>query len=181
MNGVTFEIYRKTLDVFAETEKKIERSGGFVTDASGYIKVTGLDAGSYWVRETGIGANTGYSVNSTVFVVTVAAGQVGTVNNQLHVDNDAVGGQFKVKKVDDVTGATISGVTFKILTRSGGDTGKTMVTGSDGVALSPMLEPGIYRLKEIDAPTGYDNTANLGADKQGKVLADTYTVEADKV
>lgn len=181
LNGVTFEIYRKTLDVFAETEVKIERDGGFVTDASGYIKVTGLDAGSYWVRETGIGDNTGYSVNSTVFVVTVAAGQVGTVNNQLHVDNDSKLGQFKVKKVDDVTGDTISGVTFKILTSSGVDTDETMVTGSDGVALSPMLEPGIYRLKEIDAPTGYDNTANLGADKQGKDLAVNYIVEADKV
>ena len=180
LNGVTFEIYRKTLDVFAETEKKIERSGGFVTDASGYIKVTGLDAGSYWVRETGIGDNTGYSVNSTVFVVTVAAGQVGTVNNQLHVDNDSKLGQFKVKKVDDVTGATISGVTFKIL-NSAGEVVGDMLSGGNGVYISPKLQPGTYTLKETDAPSGYDNTANLGADKQGKVLDVNYIVEADKV
>lgn len=71
-------------------------SGTTVSDANGKIKITGLAAGTYYLRETG--APTGYSVNEHVFKIEIIA------------DPDTTTGELKTWsiKIDDKEVATFS-------------------------------------------------------------------------
>ena len=66
--------------------------------------------------------------------------------------------KLKLRKVDVDNGAPLSGATFKV-TKSDG-TSFNLTTSADGTAISDQLMQGRYKVKEINAPEGYELDPN---------------------
>ena len=174
--GVTFDVYKKVSNDFANDSA--EGQGNYIdtltTGSDGYVQSGWLDAGEYWVVETGVGESNAanYGKDSyTAQVVTVYVGitdqtaVVGenTINNTLSVENTHNLGKFQVTKVDSVdTDTKLSGAVFEIYNNA--DCSDTavgrMVDNGDGTYISPFLTPGNYWLKEVTTPANY--TQNQG-------------------
>lgn len=176
LSGVKFEIYKKTAPDFAnEPETSFVKE--ITTNSNGYAKSGKLDAGDYWVIESGFDdseMNAEYGKDSyTARSVTVTAGQTAT-NATIRVENTSNLGRFKVKKVDSVTGSVIKNVTFTIYSdRTCNTAVGTMTPNNDGTYTSPKLQPGNYWLKETSVPDDY--TINLNK------VSGWYTVTANTV
>ena len=176
---VTFAVYKKTSDNFEN-----DKNAGFIktitTDSDGIADSGILDAGNYWVIETGITgpkADEYIKDSYTVFEVTVTAGKTDRVtDNTYNVVNTSNYGKFEITKVDSVDANTkIPGVTFKIYDNAEctGDPVGEMVDNMDGTYTSPRLPIGKnYYLKETAVPNDYTINA-------GKVHSQAYTVTAN--
>ena len=66
--------------------------------------------------------------------------------------------KLKLRKVDVDNGAPLAGATFKV-TKSDG-TSFNLTTSADGTAISDQLMQGRYKVKEINAPEGYELDPN---------------------
>ena len=66
--------------------------------------------------------------------------------------------KLKLRKVDVDNGAPLSGATFKV-TKSDG-TSFNLTTSADGTVISDQLMQGRYKVKEINAPEGYELDPN---------------------
>ena len=66
--------------------------------------------------------------------------------------------KLKLRKVDVDNGAPLAGATFKV-TKSDG-TSFNLTTSADGTAISDQLMQGRYKVKEINAPEGYELDQN---------------------
>ena len=66
--------------------------------------------------------------------------------------------KLKLRKVDVDNGAPLAGATFKV-TKSDG-TSFNLITSADGTAISDQLMQGRYKVKEINAPEGYELDPN---------------------
>ena len=69
-----------------------------------------------------------------------------------------LGKKLKLRKVDVDNGAPLAGATFKV-TKSDG-TSFNLTTSADGTAISEQLMQGRYKVKEINAPEGYELDPN---------------------
>nr|WP_314766215.1 Cna B-type domain-containing protein [uncultured Lachnoanaerobaculum sp.] len=69
-----------------------------------------------------------------------------------------LGKKLKLRKVDVDNGAPLAGATFKV-TKSDG-TSFNLITSADGTAISDQLMQGRYKVKEINAPEGYELDPN---------------------
>ena len=69
-----------------------------------------------------------------------------------------LGKKLKLRKVDVDNGAPLAGATFKV-TKSDG-TSFNLTTSADGTAISNQLMQGRYKVKEINAPEGYELDPN---------------------
>jgi len=69
-----------------------------------------------------------------------------------------LGKKLKLRKVDVDNGAPLAGATFKV-TKSDG-TSFNLTTSADGTAISDQLMQGRYKVKEINAPEGYELDQN---------------------
>ena len=69
-----------------------------------------------------------------------------------------LGKKLKLRKVDVDNGAPLAGATFKV-TKSDG-TSFNLTTSADGTAISDQLMQGRYKVKEINAPEGYELDPN---------------------
>lgn len=125
-------------------------SGPHSTDTSGKISVTGLTAGTYYVKELG---HTDSAVNALYYCsstnpqsVTVTAGSTATVSfaNKLNT-----GGVKLVKETN--TGKNLDGWKIGLYTDSActsAVSGSPFTTGTDGTATVASLSPGTYYAKE---------------------------------
>lgn len=125
-------------------------SGPHSTDASGKISVTGLTAGTYYVKELG---HTDSTINALYYCsstnpqkVTVTAGSTATVSftNKLNT-----GGVKLVKNTN--TGKNLDGWKIGLYTDSSctnAVSGSPFTIGADGTATVTGLNPGTYYAKE---------------------------------
>ena len=106
-----------------------------------------LDPGTYLLYETI--ATTGYKLNSEPVKFTVKSD--GTIDEPLIMKNEPLKG-LKIEYVDGNTGKMLSGATLRITLTDG--TLITNVTTTDQLTYI-MLEPGIYKLFEVNPAYGY--------------------------
>ena len=132
-------------------------SGPHSTDTSGKISVTGLTAGTYYVKELG---HTDSAVNALYYCsstnpqsVTVTAGAAATVS----FANKLITGGVKLVKETN-TGKNLDGWKIGIYTDSSctnAISGSPFTTGADGTATVTGLLPGIYYAKEAAVTDPY--------------------------
>ena len=132
-------------------------SGPHSTDTSGKISVTGLTAGTYYVKELG---HTDSAVNALYYCsstnpqsVTVTAGAAATVS----FANKLITGGVKLVKETN-TGANLSGWKIGLYTDSActsAVSGSPFTTGTDGTVTVTGLTPGTYYAKEAAVTDPY--------------------------
>lgn len=132
-------------------------SGPHTTNSSGKISVTGLTAGTYYVKELGhtdSAINALYTCASTnPQQVTISAGATATVSFQNKLNT---GGVKLVKKTN--TGNNLSGWQIGLYTDSActsAVTGSPFTTGTDGTLVVSGQIPGTYYAKEVASSDPY--------------------------
>ena len=148
LKGAVFTLYKADN---TEVEK-------VTTDKAGVALFTGLNPGSYYIKETA--APEGYKLSDKKFDFTIDSNGVlsgkGFAGDELYkltVENRPVEHGFKVKKVStNDEGLTLPGAEFRIL---GGGLDKRYTTGADGLTEQITLPIGEYTLTEMKAPEGY--------------------------
>ena len=132
-------------------------SGPHTTNSSGRISVTGLNAGTYYVKELG---HTNSSINSQYTCtstnpqkVTITAGSTASVS----FNNSLIKGGVKLIKTTN-TGKNVSGWKIGLYTNSSctaAVSGSPFTTGADGSITVPNLAPGKYYAKEVAVSDRY--------------------------
>ena len=132
-------------------------SGPHTTNASGKISVTGLTAGTYYVKELGhtdSSIQARYTCASTnPQKVTVTSG--GTASVSFH--NKLNTGSVKLVKITS-TGENVSGWKIGVYvdaTCTQAVAGSPFTTGADGTVTVPGLAPGTYHAKELPTDDPY--------------------------
>lgn len=122
-------------------------SGPHTSNSSGKISVTGLSAGTYYVKELGhtdSSINALYTCSSTnPQRITLTAGQTASVSFQNKLNT----GSIKIVKVMPDGGST-AGWKFEVRSADNKLVG-TYTTADDGTILAGSLLPGEYTVKEI--------------------------------
>ena len=149
--GVQFDIY----------DANGALAASMITDANGVATAPSLTKGSYMVCE---------HTNPTGYVTDLAELNVEVQSNEtteLSVTNMPIQGMIRIVKKDALTGDLLSGAEFTITRISGipayhgagdGEVVATITTDNNGVAESPLLTYGTYRIDETVAPSGYVNS-----------------------
>ena len=151
------------------------------TDKAGVALFTGLNPGSYYIKETK--APEGYKLSDKKFDFKIDSNGVwsgeGFAGDELYkltVENRPVEHGFKLKKVStNDEGRTLPGAEFRIL---GGGLDKRYTTGADGFTEQIMLPIGEYTLTEMKAPEGY---VINGAGRHISVRADGIYLDGDEL
>lgn len=148
LKGAEFALYKADN---TEVEK-------VTTDKAGVALFTGLNPGSYYIKETAVPE--GYKLSDKKFDFKIDSngvlsgeGFAGDKLYKLTVENRPVEHGFKVKKVStNDEGLTLPGAEFRIL---GGGLDKRYTTGANGLTEQITLPIGEYTLTEMKAPEGY--------------------------
>lgn len=132
-------------------------SGPHTTDSSGKISVTGLSAGTYYVKELG---HTDSTINGLYYCsstnpqkITLTAGQTASVSFQNKLNT---GGVKLVKTTN--TGENLGGWKIGLYTDSActkAVSGSPFTTGEDGTISVTGLQPGTLYAKELPADDPY--------------------------
>ncbi len=149
LDGATFEVMRITGETSGQNGKLICT---VTTDHSGVVVITGLEAGTYAVRE--IKAPTNYIIAETD-LQTVNLKADGTSVVEVVFRNYPYGA-ISINKTDGDTKQPLAGAEFTVTTSSGAAVGNgRYTTDADGNILIPNIAPGSYVVTEIKAPDGY--------------------------
>lgn len=148
LKGAEFALYE-------EDDTEIRK---VTTDKAGVALFTGLNPGSYYIKETA--APEGYKPLDKSFDFIIDAngdlrgdGFSGDGLYTLTVENSPLEYGFQVKKVStNDEGRTLPGAEFRIL---GGGLDRTYTTGANGLTEQITLPIGEYTLTEMKAPEGY--------------------------
>lgn len=184
LSGVTFKLYRNVsgdpeADCAGTALKRV------TTRANGQLSIHNLDAGDYWLKETGVGtanAANGF-VPGMVVAVTIEAGKKTTqfydpddlTTAKTELLNTTTYGKLQDVKLDSADQAKLGGVKFGIYSDStaSAKVGEMTTAADTGAALSGLLPAGEYYLKELNTPGGYfDNT---------ETVYGPYTVAANQI
>lgn len=171
LKGAEFALYKADN---TEVEK-------VTTDKAGVALFTGLNPGSYYIKETA--ASEGYKLSDKKFDFTIdekgnlqGDGFSGEGLYTLTVKNSPLEYGFKVKKVStNDEKLVLPGAEFRIL---GGGLDRTYTTGADGLTEQITLPIGEYTLTEMKAPEGY---VINGAGRHISVKADGIYLDGDKL
>lgn len=171
LKGAEFALY-------GEDDTEIRR---VTTDKAGVALFTGLNPGSYYIKETA--APEGYKLSDKKFDFTIDSNGVlsdeGFAGDELYkltVENRPVEHGFKVKKVStNDEGRTLPGAEFRIL---GGGLDRTYTTEANGLTEQITLPIGEYTLTEMKAPEGY---VINGAGRHISVRADGIYLDGDEL
>ena len=125
-----------------------------VSDANGKARITGLDAGTYYVKERDDSETYPWiAYDQSVKVVTVTAGATATTG----FTNTGLG-DFVLRKRTN-TGKDVAGWKFDIFSDAAmTDRIRTIATNLSGNAYSGYLRPGTYYVREVDDGTHPDWT-----------------------
>ena len=132
---------------------RIEHVGGtfskeYVTDENGEIDLTALEPGAYQVTE--LEAPDGYLIDDSTRVIQIN----GNENAQFVFTNTRMP-SFRLVKLDSFNSEPLPGATFRIAKIEDGTHYLDRITDTNGEINISDLEPGIYSIKEMDAPEGY--------------------------
>lgn len=159
IEGVTFEIRKENGELIATEE----------TDKQGEITVSGLEKGTYYVKETK--AKEGYKADDKSHKVVL--GKSGYV--KLEVENTPLSG-LRLKKIDSITGEGIYGVEFALYNKNGKIVGNYFTDNKGVIDFDAELPEGRYTIKEITPADGYysDNKPRTVELRAGKVTQITW-------
>lgn len=171
LKGAEFALYE-------EDDTEIRK---VTTDKAGVALFTGLNPGSYYIKETA--APEGYKPLDKSFDFIIDAngdlrgdGFSGDGLYTLTVENSPLEYGFQVKKVStNDEGRTLPGAEFRIL---GGGLDKRYTTKADGLTEQITLPIGEYTLTEMKAPEGY---VIAGTGRHISVRADGIYLDGDKL
>lgn len=171
LKGAEFALYKADN---TEVEK-------VTTNNAGVALFTGLNLGSYYIKETA--APEGYKLSDKKFDFTIDSNGVlsdeGFAGDELYkltVENRPVEHGFKVKKVStNDEKLVLPGAEFRIL---GGGLDSTYTTGANGLTEQITLPIGEYTLTEMKAPEGY---VIAGTGRHISVRADGIYLDGDKL
>ena len=171
LRGAVFTLYKADDSVIKEV----------TTDNAGVALFTGLNPGSYYIKETK--APEGYKPLDKRFDFIIDAngdlrgdGFSGDGLYTLTVENSPLEYGFKVKKVSaNDEKLVLPGAEFRIL---GGGLDERYTTGADGLTKLITLPIGEYTLTEMKAPEGY---VINGAGRHISVKADGIYLDGDKL
>ncbi len=162
LDGVVFELFADT-NGNGQYDAGVDRSvGSKTTAAGGKAGWSGLDRGVYFLIEQSVGENSAYAPIGQPVKVEIKAGKtlsLNAKNSSNPLNNTAVYGKIRIEKIDQDSREKLEGAVFEIYTDAGctGTPAGRITTGSDGAAVSPLLAPGSYWLKEVTAPDGYED------------------------
>lgn len=143
----------ETMQPLANAVFKFKKVGGtfekeYTTDENGEIKLDNLSVGSYVVTE--IKAPDGYLIDDAERIVKVEGNGFATF-----VFTDTKKPSIKILKYDAEKDKYLSGATFRIAKIEDGSNYLDRITDMKGAIEIDNLEPGVYSVKEIEAPSGY--------------------------
>ena len=120
----------------------------FTTDASGEIELTDLEPGSYICEE--LTAPEHYLIDDAQRTIRINAGE-----SARFVFTDSRKPSLTVIKYDANLDKRLSGATFRVAKIEDGSHYLDRITDTSGSFTINDLEPGVYSVMEMDAPTGY--------------------------
>ena len=143
----------RTMDPLTNVKFRISLVGGtfskeYVTDKNGEIDLTALEPGAYTVEE--ITAPNGYLMDDDKRVIQINAGE-----NARFVFTNTEKPVLSVVKYDAENDSYLAGATFRIAKIEDGSHYLDRVTDTNERISISDLEPGVYSVKEIAAPSGY--------------------------
>lgn len=144
------------------------RVGTYTTDATGIIKVPGLNAGWYVVTVTK--APDGYTINTVNQSQNVQITSDGTAEVRFTFGQNY---GVQIRTSVEQTGAMVPGVEYRITRLDGSIVGT--YTSNDMGLVYVNLEPGWYVIEQTKLPAGYENYT-LCAKRNVEVLADQPTI-----
>lgn len=156
-------------DTTFEVYKDASLIGTYTTDTKGEILLTGLEPGTYFVKE--VAAPSSHTVNSTPQQIELKAGQ--TYVATLVFLNQLKPGIHLIK-LDSETMKPLTNATY-VIKKVGGSYSKEFVTDANGEIDLTKLEPGAYTVQEVKAPTGYliddgIRTIQINADENAVIV-----------
>lgn len=155
--GATFYITNSKGEVADTAGGLVGSNGYYTTDETGMITLTGLETGSYIVRE--VTAPDGYILDETPQTIAVDGG--GTYTLTFYNKPE---GSLIIEKRDKLTNEPLYGATFRVTTsdgsfvaQGGGTTSSNglYTTDRNGQIHIYGLKPGTYVVTEETAPDGY--------------------------
>ncbi len=120
----------------------------YVTDAHGEIDLTDLEPGSYICEE--LAAPEHYLIDDAQRTIRINAGE-----NAQFVFTDSKKPSLTVIKYDPNLDKRLPGATFRVAKIEDGSHYLDRITDTTGSFTIYDLEPGVYSVMEMDAPTGY--------------------------
>ncbi len=143
----------ETMKPLANAIFKFKLIGGtfekeYTTDENGEIKLDKLPQGSYTVTE--VKAPDGYLIDDSQRIVKVDGNE-----NATFVFTDTKKPSIKILKYDAYNKKYLAGATFRIAKIEDGSNYLDRVTDTNGCIEIADLEPGVYSVKEVNAPSGY--------------------------
>ena len=143
----------QTMKPLVNATFKFKQVGGtyekeYTTDQNGEIKLDRLDEGTYTVTETK--APEGYLIDNAERTVKVEGNEYATF-----VFTNTKKPSIRVIKYDKYNDKYLSGATFRIAKIEDGSNYLDRITDIDGNIVIDNLDPGVYSIKEIKAPTNY--------------------------
>lgn len=174
LQGAEFTFYDQTGRVI----------GTSVSDSTGTFRIRRPDNGTYTFRETK--APGGYALNPGIFSFTVNGSDV--IRGAYEVVDKEL--EFTVTKLDGDSGLPLMGARFRIgkgenrvwdqepentgkgINGSAAGTITEAVTGADGTFTCRLATPGLYVIRETEAPLGYersDKVYEFTMDAEGRI------------
>ena len=143
----------QTMQPLANAKFRITQVGGgyskeFTTDANGEIDLTALDPATYTVEE--IAAPDGYLIDDASRTIKIEGGE-----NAAFVFTDTHKPTLSIAKYDSERNKLLSGATFRIVRIEDGTHYLDRITDTEGSITITGLDPGVYSVKELAAPSGY--------------------------
>ena len=134
---------------------KITTAGGnwidtVVTGPNGYATLSGLKPGGYVITE--VEAPDGHIIDPVPQTFEIREGQTEPIFKVFKNDGKI---NLFIRKEDAQTRLPLEGAVFKLSRINGQVVISRVVTGKDGLARIPNLDPGDYLIEEIEAPKGY--------------------------
>lgn len=143
----------QTLKAIPNVRFEFKQVGGsyrqeFLTDQNGEIDISKLETAAYEVRE--LEGPPGYLMDDSVRIV-----QVNPDENASFVFTNTRKPSLVIVKYDPNTGKYLAGATFRIARVEDGSHYLDRVSGTDGRIVIEDLEPGVFSVQELEAPSGY--------------------------
>lgn len=143
----------QTMTPLANARFRVSQVGGgyskeFISDINGEIDLTQLDPGSYTVEE--LAAPDGYLIDDHQRIIKIEGGE-----NAQFVFTDTKKPSLTVIKYDAERTTKLSGATFRVSKIEDGSSYLDRITDTNGQFTIENLDPGVYSVQEIEAPSGY--------------------------